>query len=73
MSITDIKCAEDITELERDAIEDILHSNFVPFKSTQDFGELANELFRLWKETQQQDLECKNPLQIVVLGMLIIQ
>ncbi|XP_062513344.1 fibroblast growth factor receptor 4-like [Corticium candelabrum] len=58
MSITEIKCAEDITELERDAIEDILHSNFVPFKSTQDVGELANELLRLWKETQQQDLEC---------------
>ena len=58
MSLSDIKLIQEIDELNRNVIEDILHSNFVSFTAADNFGRLANKLHRLWNNAKYE--HCKN-------------
>lgn len=53
MSVTNIASPDDISGLTRAQIEDILHSNFVPFCASDSEDQLADALLLLWTETKQ--------------------
>jgi hypothetical protein len=54
LSLTDIKCLDDVNDLRKEEIEDILHSNFVSFDASDSVDRLASKLQGLWSDTKSR-------------------